>query len=155
MNDSLKISTEYFQIFITLLIIGYNQNPYNGVVCNDIILATGVFSSRELWKLSKCKNQYTYFSSTHCTSFVFISSFSLKCNIASILEDSGDGNAPVTPLIKMEAAGGMCSGSASVAAYYCNSYPITTASGSSAMPDRTTAMVPCNSYSTTRTNIYL
>ncbi|XP_055704741.1 nuclear factor 1 X-type isoform X2 [Phlebotomus papatasi] len=32
---------------------GYTHNPYNGVVCNDIILATGVFSSRELWKLSK------------------------------------------------------------------------------------------------------
>ncbi|XP_037946931.1 nuclear factor 1 X-type [Teleopsis dalmanni] len=31
---------------------GYH-NPYNGVVCNDIILATGVFSSKELWKLSK------------------------------------------------------------------------------------------------------
>ncbi|EDW50895.1 nuclear factor 1 A-type isoform X1 [Drosophila sechellia] len=29
------------------------QNPYNGVVCNDIILATGVFSSQELWTLSK------------------------------------------------------------------------------------------------------
>ncbi|XP_050743022.1 nuclear factor 1 C-type isoform X6 [Drosophila biarmipes] len=29
------------------------QNPYNGVVCNDIILATGVFSSQELWNLSK------------------------------------------------------------------------------------------------------
>ncbi|XP_055692200.1 nuclear factor 1 X-type isoform X2 [Lutzomyia longipalpis] len=32
---------------------GFTHNPYNGVVCNDIILATGVFSSRELWKLSK------------------------------------------------------------------------------------------------------
>ena len=32
---------------------GYSHNPYNGVVCNDIILATGVFSSKELWKLSK------------------------------------------------------------------------------------------------------
>ncbi|GAB0086080.1 nuclear factor 1 [Sergentomyia squamirostris] len=42
---------------------GPTHNPYNGVVCNDIILATGVFSSRELWKLSK----------------------------GSILDDSGDG----------------------------------------------------------------
>ncbi|XP_050671856.1 nuclear factor 1 B-type isoform X4 [Leptidea sinapis] len=32
---------------------GYSHNPYNGVICNDIILATGVFSSKELWKLSK------------------------------------------------------------------------------------------------------
>ncbi|KAH8398913.1 hypothetical protein KR222_011200 [Zaprionus bogoriensis] len=32
---------------------GIHHNPYNGVVCNDIILATGVFSSQELWTLSK------------------------------------------------------------------------------------------------------
>ncbi|KAH8272473.1 hypothetical protein KR044_007726, partial [Drosophila immigrans] len=32
---------------------GLRHNPYNGVVCNDIILATGVFSSQELWTLSK------------------------------------------------------------------------------------------------------
>ncbi|XP_059469814.1 nuclear factor 1 X-type isoform X9 [Neocloeon triangulifer] len=32
---------------------GYSHNPYNGVVCNDIILATGVFSSKELWRLAK------------------------------------------------------------------------------------------------------
>ncbi|KAF2903492.1 hypothetical protein ILUMI_02682 [Ignelater luminosus] len=32
---------------------GYTHNPYNGVVCNDIIMATGVFSSKELWRLSK------------------------------------------------------------------------------------------------------
>ncbi|XP_035714462.1 nuclear factor 1 A-type isoform X3 [Folsomia candida] len=32
---------------------GYPHNPYNGVVCNDTILATGVFSSKELFYLSK------------------------------------------------------------------------------------------------------
>ncbi|XP_051175160.1 nuclear factor 1 X-type isoform X10 [Leptopilina boulardi] len=31
---------------------GYHE-LYNGVVCNDTILATGVFSSKELWMLSK------------------------------------------------------------------------------------------------------
>lgn len=31
----------------------YSHNPYNGVICNDIILATGVFSSKELWRLSR------------------------------------------------------------------------------------------------------
>ena len=36
-----------------LSIAGYTHNPYNGVVCNDTILATGVFSSKELWRLSK------------------------------------------------------------------------------------------------------
>ncbi|KDR17984.1 hypothetical protein L798_07165, partial [Zootermopsis nevadensis] len=32
---------------------GYTHNPYNGVICNDTILATGVFSSKELWRLAK------------------------------------------------------------------------------------------------------
>jgi len=32
---------------------GFPHNPYNGVVCNDTITATGVFSSKELWKFSK------------------------------------------------------------------------------------------------------
>ncbi|XP_008477646.3 nuclear factor 1 [Diaphorina citri] len=35
---------------------GFSHNPYNGVVCNDTILATGVFSSKELWRLSKGNN---------------------------------------------------------------------------------------------------
>ncbi len=33
--------------------LDYPHNPYNGVVCNDTITATGVFSSKELWNLSK------------------------------------------------------------------------------------------------------
>ena len=32
---------------------GFPHNPYNGVVCNDTITATGVFSSKDLWKFSK------------------------------------------------------------------------------------------------------
>ncbi|XP_071440189.1 nuclear factor 1 X-type isoform X3 [Hetaerina americana] len=32
---------------------GYTHHPFNGVICNDTILATGVFSSKELWRLSK------------------------------------------------------------------------------------------------------
>ena len=32
---------------------GYPHNPYNGVVCNDTITATGVFSSKQLWRLAK------------------------------------------------------------------------------------------------------
>ncbi|CAB4062536.1 Nuclear factor 1 A-type,Nuclear factor 1 C-type,Nuclear factor 1,Nuclear factor 1 X-type,Nuclear factor 1 B-type [Lepeophtheirus salmonis] len=32
---------------------GYGHNPYNGVICNDTITATGVFESKELWRLSK------------------------------------------------------------------------------------------------------
>ncbi|KAK6620148.1 hypothetical protein RUM44_006548 [Polyplax serrata] len=38
---------------MTSVVSGYTHNPYNGVVCNDTILATGVFSSKELWRLSK------------------------------------------------------------------------------------------------------
>lgn len=65
LNEDLKRKGELilnFSILASELIIllssipilpGYVQNPYNGVVCNDIILATGVFSSRELWKLTK------------------------------------------------------------------------------------------------------
>ena len=34
---------------------GMPHNPYNGVMCNDTITATGVFSSKELWKFSKGK----------------------------------------------------------------------------------------------------
>ena len=34
---------------------GLPHNPYNEVVCNDTITATGVFSSKELWKFSKGK----------------------------------------------------------------------------------------------------
>ena len=35
------------------LFADYPHNPYNGVICNDTITATGVFSSKELWRLSK------------------------------------------------------------------------------------------------------
>ena len=38
---------------IILNFTGFPHNPYNGVVCNDTITATGVFGSSELWKLSK------------------------------------------------------------------------------------------------------
>lgn len=41
---------------------GYTHNPYNGVIYNDTILATGVFSSKELWRLSKSKLAILSFS---------------------------------------------------------------------------------------------
>ena len=40
-------------ISITLIISGYPHNPYNGVICNDVIAASGVFTTKELWKYSK------------------------------------------------------------------------------------------------------
>ena len=42
---------------------GLPHNPYNGVVCNDTITATGVFSSKELWKFSKGKGNGPLFIS--------------------------------------------------------------------------------------------
>lgn len=45
--------TIYIFIYFFWFVAGYSHNPYNGVVCNDNILATGVFSSKELWRLSK------------------------------------------------------------------------------------------------------
>ena len=32
---------------------GYPRNPYNDVICNDTIAASGVFTAKELCKLSK------------------------------------------------------------------------------------------------------
>jgi len=34
---------------------GFPHNPYNGVICNDVIAASGVFTTKELWKYSKGK----------------------------------------------------------------------------------------------------
>ena len=43
----------WWPLNIILNFTGFPHNPYNGVVCNDTITATGVFGSSELWKLSK------------------------------------------------------------------------------------------------------
>merc|ERR1719347_2158297 len=32
---------------------GFPHNPYNGVICNDVIAASGVFTTKELWKFAK------------------------------------------------------------------------------------------------------
>ena len=42
-------------ISIIAIIPGYPHNPYNGVICNDVIAASGVFTTKELWKYSKGK----------------------------------------------------------------------------------------------------
>ena len=39
--------------FFLFCLAGYPHNPYNGVICNDTITATGVFSSKQLWRLAK------------------------------------------------------------------------------------------------------
>ena len=38
-------------------VAGFMHNPYNGVICNDTITATGVFGSKELWRLAKGKSK--------------------------------------------------------------------------------------------------
>ena len=48
----------YFFFNEILFISGYPHNPYNGVICNDTITATGVFASSELWALSKGRCMY-------------------------------------------------------------------------------------------------
>ena len=43
---------------------GYPHNPYNGVICNDVIAASGVFTAKELWKFTKgkeCLDQWELF----------------------------------------------------------------------------------------------
>ena len=42
------------------IISGYPHNPYNGVICNDVIAASGVFTTKELWKYSKGENKYEW-----------------------------------------------------------------------------------------------
>ena len=41
---------------------GYPHNPYNGVICNDVIAASGVFTTKELWKYSKGNFQFSHLS---------------------------------------------------------------------------------------------
>ena len=45
-------------ISIIAIIPGYPHNPYNGVICNDVIAASGVFTTKELWKYSKGKLKF-------------------------------------------------------------------------------------------------
>lgn len=60
----------------------YAHNPYNGVVYNDIILATGVFSSKELWKMSKGESE-----ELDAPELTIRTS---NCFPASILQDTGE-----------------------------------------------------------------
>ena len=58
---------------LTLLIFfpGYPRNPFNDVVCNDTISASGVFTAKELCRLSKGMNSsylynFIYFLTIFC-----------------------------------------------------------------------------------------
>ena len=54
----------YIKISKTCFILGFPHNPYNGVICNDVIAASGVFTAKELWKFTKGDDLYHY---THLT----------------------------------------------------------------------------------------
>lgn len=166
----LAIFNEHFSYLCVplFLAIGGNHNPYNGVVCNDTILATGVFSSKELWKLAKgaplCKDtQKTaaiYFPMAEIFSLIFPTQFlfiAFHRRLASILDESGDSTVLLGPsesTIKLENSGGggsSVSGAAAIAAYYCNNYPLTTSSPglvtAVSSADRNSSMLVSGSYS--------
>lgn len=76
--------------------------------------------------------------------------------IASILDESGDNTVLLGPgesTIKLEnsGGGGSVSGAAAIAAYYCNSYPLTTSSPglvtAVSTADRNSSMLVSGSYS--------
>ena len=58
-----KGKTNYPKIFLNFLFfvpfytLGYPRNPYNDVLCNDVVAASGVFSAKEIRRLSKCKKE--------------------------------------------------------------------------------------------------
>ena len=49
---------------------GFPHNPYNGVVCNDVIAASGVFTAKELWKFTK---GYYYYRNCYWKCILFMS----------------------------------------------------------------------------------
>ena len=50
-----KLLTTTTTIITINIIAGFPHNPYNGVICNDVVAASGVFTTKELWKFAKCE----------------------------------------------------------------------------------------------------
>ena len=50
-----KLLTTTAAIITINIIAGFPHNPYNGVICNDVVAASGVFTTKELWKFAKCE----------------------------------------------------------------------------------------------------
>lgn len=80
----------------------------------------------------------------------------ILARLASILDESGDSTVLLGPsesTIKLEnsGGGGSVSGAAAIAAYYCNSYPLTTSSPglvtAVSSADRNSSMLVSGSYS--------
>ena len=58
-SDDVNVYFKKLQLFdMFFFLLGFPHNPYNGVICNDTITATGVFASSELWALSKGRCTY-------------------------------------------------------------------------------------------------
>lgn len=134
-NYNLPLNQNNYHLFT-----GYTHNPYNGVICNDIILATGVFSSKELWKLSKGTFTSLNFYKSHQPPLIRLKNW-LFFLIASILDETNELIQANANSIKMENSTG---------AYYCNSYPLSAAPGIvSAVTDRAigSSMVLSSGYS--------
>jgi hypothetical protein len=94
----------------------YAHNPYNGVVYNDIILATGVFSSKELWKMSKGESEELNppeltVRNTNCFPASILQDTS-ENTMGSNASSSSNGSINNTGNIKIE----------NTNSYYCNSY---------------------------------
>ncbi|TRY75559.1 hypothetical protein TCAL_05651 [Tigriopus californicus] len=87
---------------------GYPRNPYNDVVCNDVIAASGVFTAKELCRLSKASIM-TGGSGMHLGASAAVASGSSAANLNGI---------------KLEGPNGVGSGLGGVgnSSYYCNSY---------------------------------
>lgn len=93
----------------------YSHNPYNGVVYNDIILATGVFSSKELWKMSKGESEELNpleLTNRNCFPASILQDTSENTMGSNASSSSNGSTNNITSNIKIENPN----------TYYCNSY---------------------------------
>ena len=98
-------------ILIIMIIVsmpGFPHNPYNGVICNDVVAASGVFTTKELWKFAKCEFQRERKPVSH---FILRGRKTSPCNVAASIMAGGSHMQSTFNSIKLENPG-----------YYCNSY---------------------------------
>ena len=74
---------------------GYPRNPYNDIVCNDTIAASGVFTAKELFRLSKCEfGTYRSEFDRFTTAIRSHLSFTLGCLLLAAVAESGEARKP-------------------------------------------------------------
>ena len=93
-------------IMIIIVMPGFPHNPYNGVICNDVVAASGVFTTKELWKFAKCE-----FPKFKTCSQSILKRKTSPCNVAASIMAGGSHMQSTFNSIKLENPG-----------YYCNSY---------------------------------